>query len=104
MIEIPLTNDPEQLFSIVLVEETYDIRIILNSRTKVWSISFSQSGVDIIVGVALLSGVDIFDQYNLPISNLYIVNLDNSKLDPTDNNLGIVAKLFILTDEEITNG
>lgn len=104
MIEIPLNSNPEQLFSIILSGDTYDCRVILNSRTGVWSISFSQSGVDIVVGVSLLGGVDILKQYNIPIENIYIVNLDNANQDPTRNNLGAVAKLFILTDEEVNNG
>lgn len=103
MIEIPLNSNPEQLFSIVLSGDTYDCRVILNSRTGVWSISFSQSGVDIVVGVSLLGGVDILKQYNIPIENIYIVNLDNTNQDPTRNNLGAIAKLFILTDEEVNN-
>lgn len=103
MLEIPLSSSPEQLFSITLDGETYDCRVVLNSRTGVWSISFAQSGVDIIVGIALLGGVDIMKQYNLPIKNIYIVNLDNSKLDASKDNLGTVSKLFILTDEEVNS-
>ena len=104
MIEIPLNSSPEQLFSITLSGNTYDCRVILNSRTGVWSISFSQSGVDIVVGVSMLGGVDILKQYNIPIENAYVVNLDNTSEDPTKYNLGTVAKLFILTDEEVRNG
>ena len=102
MLEIPLTNDPEQLFNIVLNGANYDIRISLNSRTSVWSISFSQSGVDIVTGVALLGGVDILKQYTLLIENMYMINLDNPSEDPTNENFGIVSKLFILTDEEVS--
>lgn len=101
MIEVPLNSNPEQLFSITLDGETYDSRVILNSRTSVWSISFSQSGVDIVNGIALLGGIDIFNQYNIPISNAYVVNLDDSREDASNDNLGTVAKLFILTDEEV---
>lgn len=104
MIEIPLNSSPEQLFSITLSGNTYDCRVILNSRTGVWSISFSQSGLDIVVGISMVGGVDILKQYNIPIENAYIVNLDNTNEDPTKDNLGTVAKLFILTDEEVGNG
>lgn len=104
MIEVPLNSNPEQLFSITLNGNTYDCRVILNSRTGVWSISFSQSGVDIVIGISLLGGVDILNQYNIPIENAYIVNLDNTNQDPTKTNLGTVAKLFILTEEEVSGG
>lgn len=104
MIEIPLNSSPEQLFSITLNGETYDCRVILNSRTGVWSISFAQSGVDIVNGVALLGGVDILKQYNIPIENAYVVNLDTPNQDASKDNLGVVARLFILTDEEVSGG
>ena len=104
MIEIPLNSNPEQLFSITLEGSTYDCRVILNSRTGVWSISFAQSGVDIVNGLALLAGVDILKQYNIPIENAYVVNLDTPNQDPSRNNLGTVAKLFLLTDEEVSGG
>lgn len=55
-------------------------------------------------GVSLLGGVDILKQYNIPIENAYIVNLDMPNEDATKDNLGIVAKLFILTDEEVSGG
>ena len=104
MIEIPLNSSPEQLFSITLSGQTYDCRVILNSRTGVWSISFSQSGTDIVNGVSLLGGVDILKQYNIPVENAYVVNLDMPNEDASKSNLGTVAKLFILTDEEVSGG
>ena len=104
MIEVPLNSSPEQLFSITLSGSTYDCRVILNSRTGVWSIGFSQSGVSILNGIALLGGVDILKQYNLPFNNAYVVNLDESNIDASKYNLGTVAKLFLLTDEEVSNG
>ena len=104
MIRIPLNSNPEQLFSIVLGGESYDLRVKLNSRTSVWSVSFSQKGVDIVTGVSLLGGVDMLHQYNLPISNMYTVNIDDSKEEATSSNLGTAVQLFILTDEEVTNG
>lgn len=101
MIEIPLNSSPEQLFSIVLNEESYDVRVVLSSRTGIWTLSLSQNGVDIITGVALVGGVDIFEQYPLPIQNAYVVNIEDPSLDPSKTNLGTSARLFILTDEEV---
>tara|TARA_R110000851_G_scaffold96792_2_gene209940 strand:+ start:23531 stop:23845 length:315 start_codon:yes stop_codon:yes gene_type:complete len=102
MLEIPLNSSPEQLFSIPLEGETYNCRVVLNSRSGVWAIDFSQNNTDIVVGVALVGGVDILNQYNIPITNMFIVNLDNSALDASKDGLGTISKLFILTDEEIS--
>ena len=104
MIEIPLTSAPEQLLTVTIRGNTYDCRVKINSRSGVWSISFSQFGVDIVNGVPLLAGIDILKQHNLPIDNAYVVNLDDPKLDPSSDNLGVSSKLFILTDEEVSGG
>ena len=103
MIEIPLSNSPEQFFNITINEENYDCRVILNSRLQQWSISISQNGEDIVNGISLVGGVDLMKQFNLPITNMYILNVDNPILDPTADNLGTVAKLLILTDEELSD-
>ena len=101
MIEIPLTSQPEQLFRITLEGTLYDLRIAVNSRVAFWTISFRVQGNSIVEGVPLLGGIDILKQHSIPIENIYIVNLDNNKNDPSKDNLGTVAKLFILTSEEI---
>ena len=70
-----------------------------------WSISFSsQANINILSGIALVGGVNILKQYNLPFSNAFVVNLNNSSLDASKSNLGIVARLFLLTDKEMSNG
>lgn len=107
MIEIPLTSDPEQLFDITLNGELYSCRVVLASRTGIWTISFYQNDIAIAEGISLLGGVDLTQQYNIPITNLYMVNLSNNSLDPSKDNFGTNSKLFILTDSEIegiTNG
>lgn len=100
MIEIPLNSNPEQLFSVVLNGETYDCRVMFNSRKRTWSLALSQNGEELVTSIDLLGGVDILSQYTLPIENMYVVNLDDSSVDADAENLGTVAKLFILTEEE----
>jgi len=104
MIEIPLSSKPEQLFSIVIKATKYDMRVILNSRTGNWSLDLAVGGVDLVNGIALLGGADIFDQYNLDIGIGYIVNLENPGQDPTRDQFGKLSRLFIITEEELQNG
>ncbi len=104
MLEIPLTSSPEQLFSITLSNEKYDMRVALNSRTGVWALSLSQDEVTLVDGIALVGGVDVFAPFNVGIENAYVANLDQQNQDPGRDNLGTVARLFILTDEEVAGG
>lgn len=104
MIEIPLTSDPEQNFTITLNGTNYGIRVILNSRTGLWTINFSIDEVPLVNGVGLVGGVDILSQYNLDISNVFMVNLASPNQDPSKDSLGTNARLFMLTDEEVAGG
>lgn len=101
MIEIPLTNYPKQEFSIRIADETYTIFVLLNARLGEWSMSIALNNSTIVDGIQLLSGADVLKQYRLPFKNAYIINLENPNQDATKDNLGTVARLFILTDEEI---
>lgn len=101
MIEIPLTNEPEQLFSIKLNGIVFKFNVKLNSRLGVWFLDISKAGVDIVTGIALVGGVDVFKQFNIGVKNAFIVNIENTRLDPNKENLGEYSKLFIITDEEL---
>ena len=102
MIEIPLNSKPEQLFSISIAGTRYDIRVIINSRTGIWTIGFSTGGVDLATGIPLLGGSDILGYLNLPIRRAYVVNLDNPSGNPTRTGLGTSSRLFLLTEKEVS--
>ena len=104
MIEIPLTSEAEQIFSVIINGQNYNCKVILNSRTAIWSITLSISNVKILDSIALLGGIDIFNQYNIGIKNAFVVNLNTTTLDPTNEDLGTSSKLFILTNEEVSGG
>jgi len=105
MIEIPLTNNPEQFFSVTLTDITYNIRVLLNSRTlPKWSISFYIGDVAVVEGVMLCGGVNILSQHNIAVKNAYVINLDDPAQDPTREDLGTDSVLVILTDEEVSSG
>ena len=80
MIEIPLNSNPEQLFSSSINGLLYTFRVVLNSRKNVWTLSISQNGESLIDGVAMVGGVNIVEQYNIGISNIYTVNIENPNL------------------------
>ena len=104
MIEIPLPNDPMQLFNIILNGQKYDIEVKVNARADFWTISFLQEGTPVVQGVPMVGGVDILRQYAVPIKNMFMVNLDDVRLDPDIDGLGTVSKLFLLEDSELSGG
>lgn len=102
MIEIPLTAEPDQTFSLSLNGQQYTFTVRYNSRYGIWVMDISQGGTLILAGIGLLAGVDIYQQFpELPIKNAYVVDLENHHLDASADNLGSRVKLFILTEEEL---
>lgn len=104
MIEIPLSNAPSQKLSISIDDVPYELEVMLNSRTNIWSMNVIENGIKLVDGVSLVCGIDVFKQFNFKIKNAYVVNLEDSSQDPSDSNFGLKSKLFILTDEELNNG
>jgi hypothetical protein len=102
MIEIPLTNDPAQTFTIAIEDVIYSLRVSFNTRAGYWTADFSTSGTPLIMGIPLLGGVDIVQQYNIPLTNMFVVNTAQPNQDATVDNLGDIVKLVLLTDEELT--
>lgn len=101
MIEIPLTNDSEQLFSITLLGVVYSVRVIINSRTNQWSIALESAEGSNVLGVIMASGTNIIKPHDFPFKNMFIVNLLDDTLDPADVGLGIDSKLVIIEEGDL---
>lgn len=101
MIEIPLIAYPEQIFRITLTGVTYEMKVIYNTRSANWSIDIAQNAVQLLFGVPMLGGTDIVQQHTIAIKNLFVINVDDSNVNATVDNLGTVVKLLIVTDQEL---
>ena len=102
--EIILTSDGSQTFTIVLDGVNYSFTVSFNTRMGVWRANIATEGVILANGVTLVGGVDIVKQYTFILENLFMVNLNDPKVDATGDNLGTDVKLFKLTPEEVLSG
>jgi len=100
MIQIPLTNDPAQSFSIDLNAVLYAANVVYNTREGVWSIDLV-SDDEALYGIALVSGVNLLQQHPFALDSLFLINLSDSTADPATDDLGEAFALVSLTDEEI---
>ena len=98
--EILLTSNGSQRFNVVIEGANYVFLIAYNTRAGIWSATISSEGVELVSGVALVGGVDILKQFTFILKNLYMVDLNGTRLDATSENLGSDAKLFKLTTAE----
>ena len=101
MIEIPLSNSPSQSLSVNHEDVVYDLRVLFNSRTRLWEMDIASNSVDLVSGVGLVSGVDILAAYTLNLRNLFVINLEDPIGDPTIDSMGSGAKLIVFTDAEL---
>lgn len=102
MIEIPVSNSPEQLFSLEIDQVVYNFRIIYNTRWQVWTMDvLDNSNIEILTGVTLVGGVNLLEQHNIGITNLFAINIADRSLDANIENLGTDVGLFILTEAEL---
>lgn len=101
MIQIPLTSQSEQKFTIEIQETLYNMRVLFNTRNSVWYISIAdEQNKSILNEVALLGGVNILEQYNVKLKNMFSITLENPKLDPTGTNLGVENFLYIVEEDD----
>jgi hypothetical protein len=104
--EIPLkTGVPSQTFKVDLEGNTYNFRVMYNSRIGVWTFDLSdEDGNPLASGVTMVLGADLIDQFNLGIGSLIMVSLSPQRADASDSNLGSEILLVHVTQEEKENG
>lgn len=100
-VEITLTPDGSQIFSTNIEGITYKFKVSFNRRMNLWVASISQGSISLVNGIGLVGGVNILKQYTLSLDYIFIVNLDNSDIDASADNLGISVKMFKLSEEEV---
>jgi len=103
MIEIPLTSEAEQIFTIELNSVVFSFRVIYNTRLGIWSADISSGGNELVNGVALVTGLDIMAPYNIGLTNLYVINIAVNNAEANSSNLGTDVRLYQLTDEEVSS-
>lgn len=96
--EIPLSATPQQ-FDISLGGTTYQLTLSWNVALQSWVLDIRDaSGNDILLGVPLVTGVNLLAQYpHLGFNGSLIVQTDhNPDAIPTYDNLGDTSHLFFV--------
>jgi len=100
MLQIPLTNDPSQVFSIDLNGIVYDLAILYNTREGVWTLNISSSDLTI-NGISLVTGANLILQHPSLLDSLFLINLSEDLEDPTSTTLAEQFALVTLSADEI---
>ncbi len=89
-------NVPDQKFKITIKGVVYKFRLIWTETLGFWSLSVSDIlNNPIISGKMLAGGVDLTSQYNLPISKMYMINIDDNKQEASESDINTGSFLII---------
>ena len=102
IIELPLTPDPSQRFTVQLGRVKYDFYVKFNSRSGVWTfdLSVASSKAVLLQSIPIVLGADLLAPYNLAIGRLIATDTSSRGRDATTEDLGTRVKLVWFSIEE----
>ena len=96
-----LPNIPSQSFKITLEGKVLDMRVKWNSRMRFFTLDISEGANAYIKGLALKTGLNLLDPFNFGIGGLIVVDVTNTGLEMTLENVGTDVFLIHFTEAEL---
>lgn len=102
IIELPITVDPAQRFTVQLDRVKYDFYVKFNSRSGVWTFDMTVSSTKAVLlqSIPIVLGADLLAPYNLAIGRLIAADTSSRSRDAKDDDLGTRVKLIWFSPEE----
>lgn len=102
IIELPLTSDPAQRFTVQLGRVKYDFYVKFNSRSGVWTVDLAVASTKamLLKSIPVVLGADLLAPYNLAMGRLIAADTSNRSRDATVEDLGARVKLVWFSVEE----
>ena len=104
MLEIPVSNDPAQVFTTQLGETKYVFDVKYNDRSGVWTLDLYDATTQalVVASLAMVIGHDLLEPYNFGIGRLFCFDMTNQGLDAGPDDLGDRVKLYWFSPDEVT--
>lgn len=102
IIELPLTPDPSQRFTVQLGRVKYELYVKFNSRSGVWTFDLAivNTKAVLLQSVPIVLGADLLLPYNFDLGRLIAVDTSNRSRDAAAEDLGTRVKLVWFSVEE----
>lgn len=98
LLELPITNDSAQDFITQLGDTKYSFYIKYNDVSGVWTADIGNpvTGEIYLAGLALTTGVNLLEPYNLPLTNLALIDrgLAIASAPITPGDMGVRLRLY----------
>lgn len=103
IIQLPLTTDTPQTFTIQLGTVTYQVNAYWNDRSGVWLMDILNptTQVAIATGLALVLGADLLAPYSLGIGSLLVFDETGTHTEATVDSLGTSTNVYWLSPDEL---
>jgi len=100
--KIPLFKDKIQTSRILIGQDRYTFRFIWNNSLSFWSMDIKQGSDYLVRGKMLSGGTELINQYRIPLSNIYAINLANPNQELVLEDTGASSILVITSDLALT--
>lgn len=102
IIELPVTNDPAQVFITALAGVKYRFEVKYNDRSGAWTMDIYRvsTGEPLIMGASLVLDTDILDPYYTIPGAIMALDLVTDKIEAGPDDMGSRVKVYWYSDEE----
>lgn len=98
LFQIPITNDPDSVFSVALDGVVYQIRLTRNERSGRFKMDIlTEIGDPIVEGIACVVNFPLvrkFKDLRMPAGDLFFWDSTNQNREPNEDNLGTEVLLL----------
>lgn len=103
ILELPISSDPAQSFTCQLGATKYYFVVRYNSRNGVWTLDLYNDATRaaILLGLALLTGSDLLEPYNLGIGRLLVVDGEGRGRDAGADDMGGRVTVNWISPDEV---
>lgn len=102
MTEFEIANEADQQFATILENRRVSFRLRYSETSDRWSLDLSVDDLPVLMGVRIVTGVDLLSPYNLGLGILFALPSAEDDAPPNRTNLPSgVVRLYHTTDEEV---
>lgn len=104
IIQLPLTTDTPQSFTVQLGTVTYQVNLYWNDRSSVWLMDLFNptTQAPIVTGLALTLGADLLAPYSLGIGSLMVIDETGTHTEATLTSLGSTTNVYWISADQAT--
>jgi len=101
MLQIPLVEGLSSAVKTTINDQAYLLTTNWNARFGYYSMDISVNGIEVVVGILLVSGVDIADISTIPLKRVYRINKNEMNKDFGYTGLGNDGLVVIIEDSDL---